>query len=116
MASLSYRNNNPGNIRDGAFARSCPGYAGCGEKGFAKFTDWGFGVGALARLLRSSSYRDLSIHEIIARYAPASENDTGAYVQRVCQRAGVRPEDKISGPVVLCEVMAAMIVHEGWKP
>jgi hypothetical protein len=34
--SLAARNNNPGNIKDGPFARRQPGYAGAGEGGYAR--------------------------------------------------------------------------------
>ncbi len=116
MPSLSVRLNNPGLIRDGAFARNCQGYAGPGEKGFARFDDWGLGLGALARLLRMPSYQGLTIREIISRYAPDSENDTEAYIRHVCQRTGLKPEDKITNPIILADVMAAITAHEGWRP
>ena len=114
MPSLSVRNANPGNIRDGAFAKAQLGYAGPGEKGFAKFMSWEDGLFAMLKLLRSSRYRGLPLREIIGIYAPPSENDTGAYVQAVCERAKADPGKPITSPAVLLDVAAAMVRHEGW--
>ncbi len=115
MPSRSFRNNNPGNIRDSSWTRAQPGFMGHDAEGFAIFSDWGHGVAAITRLLCSSSYRNLTLREIISRYAPAKENDVNAYVAFVCTRAGIKADEKITAPHRLCEVMAAMIVHEGWK-
>lgn len=49
--SLADRNNNPGNIQNGPFAKSQPGYAGVGEGGYAKFTDKASGQAAVGALL-----------------------------------------------------------------
>lgn len=114
MASLSVRNNNPGNIRDGAFAKSQLGYAGPGDKNFAKFMSWEDGLFAMLKLLRNSRYRNLTIEGIISTYAPSSENDTQAYIDQVCAAAKCKPSDRITAPAMLCRVAAAMITHEGW--
>ncbi|MBY6240651.1 hypothetical protein [Methylosinus sp. Sm6] len=42
-------------------------------------------------LFDSPQYAGLSIREAIGKYAPASENDTGAYVRRVTNGLGVGP-------------------------
>jgi hypothetical protein len=114
MPSLAVRNCNPGNIRDGEFARVQAGYVGPGEKGFARFGSWQAGTIALLKLLMSNSYRDLPLKEIISRYAPPVENDTQAYLNSVCTRTGLLPTDKITTPKALLEVAAAICKMEGW--
>jgi len=65
--SLADRNNNPGNIRDGKFARSLPGYIGTGDGGFAKFATKGDGVNATkALLMKKFTGGAASITDIIA--------------------------------------------------
>ncbi|NJR44139.1 hypothetical protein HC761_01425 [bacterium] len=70
--SLAWRNNNPGNIRYGDFARR-NGAVGEGPGGFAIFPDRATGERAITTLLQGSSYRNLSILNAISRYAPPSE-------------------------------------------
>ena len=91
------RNNNPGNIEDGPFARSLPGYAGSDGR-FAIFSDLASGEGAQARLLQSYVQRGFDTPaEIINRWAPPSDNNpTNAYVNYVARRVGVGPNDRIS--------------------
>ena len=81
---------NPGAIKDSAFARSQPGYAGA-SGGFATFTTPQAGVAAQENLLRSSYVGKgfNTINKIINRYAPqgpensaASVNNYKAYVAR----------------------------------
>ncbi len=117
MPSRSFRNNNPGNLRASSWTRGLPGYVGQDDAGFARFSDLGLGLCAVVRLLRGSSYRDLSIREAIARYAPPVENDTHRYLDNVCQRSGLKPEQVIRDltPAQLCELVAAMTIMEGWK-
>lgn len=91
------RNNNPGNIEDGPFARSLPGYSGSDGR-FAIFSDLSSGEGAQARLLQSYVQRGFDTPaEIINRWAPPSDgNPTNAYVNYVARRVGVGPNDRIS--------------------
>ena len=81
---------NPGAIKDSAFARSQPGYAGA-SGGFATFTTPQAGVAAQENLLRSSYVGKgfNTINKIINRYAPqgpensaASVNNYKSYVAR----------------------------------
>jgi hypothetical protein len=64
--SLAARNNNPGNIKDGPFARRQPGYTGAGEGGYAKFASPQAGQQATESLLhRFYSRGQTSIRDII---------------------------------------------------
>lgn len=94
------RNNNPGNLKDGPFARRQPGYKGADSDGFAIFADPSQGAKAQERLL-SGSYLSKGIdtpRKIIARYAPAGENSSASmtnYAAYVARRLGIGVDDKV---------------------
>lgn len=91
------RNNNPGNIEDGAFARSLPGYAGSDGR-FAIFETPEAGAQAAPRLLQSYVQRGFDTPaKIINRWAPPSDgNPTNAYAQYVAQRVGIGINDTVT--------------------
>jgi hypothetical protein len=64
--SLAARNNNPGNIQDGAFAKSQPGYKGA-NGGYAVFATRGAGMSALNNLIVNSYWNkgQRSVRDII---------------------------------------------------
>ena len=96
--SRGIRNNNPGNIRHGGSA-----WHGAKEKqtdaSFVQFDEMKWGVRALARTLmtygRKRRAADGSpvdtLSEVITRWAPPSENDTGAYIRAVAGSTGFKP-------------------------
>lgn len=90
------RNNNPGNIEDGAFAKSLPGYAGSDGR-FARFNTMQDGVAAGGRLLDSYASRGVvTPAQIINRWAPPSDNNpTQAYAQYVADRLGIGINDPV---------------------
>lgn len=96
-APRGIRNNNPGNIEDGAFARSLPGYAGSDGR-FARFDSPDAGNAAKAQLLGSYIRRGFDTPlEIINRWAPPSDNNpTQAYAAYVAQRVGIRPDQQVT--------------------
>lgn len=87
------RNNNPGNIREGADG----GDQWQGERAtdddpaYEEFTDMRYGVRAAARVFRTyQSKRQLrTVAQMITRWAPPEENDTANYIRVVCKRLGV---------------------------
>ena len=91
------RNNNPGNIEDGSFARSLPGYAGSDGR-FAIFDSPDAGAQAKTGLLGSYVRRGFDTPaKIINRWAPPSDNNpTPAYAAYVARRAGVGVNDRVS--------------------
>lgn len=95
------RNNNPGNIEDGAFARSLPGYAGSDGR-FARFENADAGSQAAPRLLASYVRRGFDTPaEIINRWAPPSDNNpTAQYASYVAQRAGLGVNDPVSADYI----------------
>ena len=116
MASRSFRNNNPGNLRWGAWAES-RGAANDGE-GYAKWETPIQGLSAMVALLSIKSYRDLTIREAIQRYAPAADhNSPNEYSDYVLHRSWVPDDAKIGklDPFQLIRVVEAMIRFEGWQ-
>lgn len=114
------RNNNPGNIEDGAFARSLPGYAGSDGR-FAKFETTQHGLGAIDHLLSNygSNHGVNTISGIVNRWAPASDNNNvSAYANFVANKVGVKPGDKIdlNDPGVRQKLAMAMGEFENGRP
>ncbi|MFH1058505.1 MAG: structural protein [Pseudomonadota bacterium] len=117
MPSRSARNHNPGNLRDAKWTRGRPGYQDRDAQGFAVFDTWWAGLKAMGDLLQLPAYQREDVRGLIYRYAPPAENDSAAYVTRVCLRSGCRPEDPVAkmSPVQFLALLEAMIAHEGWK-
>ncbi|UXN69610.1 hypothetical protein N8A98_20695 [Devosia neptuniae] len=87
--SRNWRNNNPGNIEFGDFAKS---HGAVGTDGrFAVFPTYEAGRAAKQSLLFTSpGYAGMSIEQAISRYAPASDgNNTGHYISTVAGAIGV---------------------------
>lgn len=112
----SQRNNNPGNIEDGPFAQSLPGYAGTDGR-FARFNDAAAGTQAQQRLLQSYGARGFdTVSEIINRWAPPSDNNpTPAYAAFVARKLGVDPNAQLdmTNPQVLAALSGAIAEFEG---
>jgi hypothetical protein len=86
------RNNNPGDIEDGKFARA---HGATGTDGrFAIFPDSATGFAAMRALLLSA-YRGLTIQQALNKYAPPVENDTNTYLEHVCEWANLNPCEMI---------------------
>lgn len=92
----NWRNNNPGNIEFGPFARQMGAVGSDGR--FAVFSTLEAGTKAKEELLfgAKSKYIGLSIADAIARYAPPSENNTEAYIQQVVQAIGGTPQTRMA--------------------
>jgi hypothetical protein len=92
------RNNNPGNLEDGPFARSQPGYAGSDGR-FARFETAEQGNRAQEVLLRTRYLqRPQTARQIVDRYAPPGENSDASranYVRHIEQRLGIQPGQAI---------------------
>jgi hypothetical protein len=79
----NWRNNNPGNLEFGDFAKRMGAVGTDGR--FAVFSDMQSGMKAKEELLfgSRSKYVNLSIADAISRYAPPVENNTDAYIKAV---------------------------------
>jgi hypothetical protein len=114
------RNNNPGNLR-----RTNDPWQGLTPRqtniDFFTFKSEIYGIRALARTLIAyqDEHRLRTIRQIISRWAPANENDTGAYIESVAKRTGLdadRPLDMHRFDH-LKPVVEAIIRHEnGLQP
>lgn len=95
-APRGIRNNNPGNIKYGDFAYR-NGATGRDSGGFAIFPTMEAGVAAQRALLGNYLARgDDTVRKVIAKYAPASENDTASYIAQVAKKLNVSPDQKLS--------------------
>lgn len=112
------RNRNPGNLdRNNIMWEGMS--AEQSDQRFVTFSDVTYGIRALARTLLSY-YRKHGLHTvrgIIDRWAPPTENDTGAYVNHVADELGVTPDETINveNPLVLEKLTIAIIKHENGR-
>ncbi len=125
MQSRGFRNNNPGNI-DWNAKNKWQGQVGIEATGnpprFAAFSSPEYGIRALATLL--TVYQDRhnrrTIREIIERWAPSNENNTGAYVSQVARHMKVESGSYIVDTHKyedLRPLVEAIITHElGGQP
>lgn len=113
----AWRNNNPGNIEYGPFARSMGAIGTDGR--FAVFPTYEAGRAAKASLLwASKGYRGKTIGEAISRYAPSFENNTRAYTGAITRALGVTADTPMSAltPGQREVMMDAMERVEGFRP
>lgn len=118
-APRSIRTRNPGAIEYGPFARQMGATGSDGR--FAIFPDPETGWRAMERLLTNYIGRGLStLPQIIGTWAPAPENDVGAYVARVARSLGIRPDVRLTAADVprLARAMATVEsgIHMGGPP
>lgn len=104
------RNNNPGNIEYGPFARR---HGAVGTDGrFAVFPDMQTGTQALAALMASYKRGGYdTIDEIVERYAPSHENNTSAYKNFLSKRMGVGVGEKL-GPQHMAGLISGIGLYE----
>lgn len=99
--SRGERNNNRGNIENGSFAKSQPGYAGTDGR-FARFKTVEDGDNAQANLLENAYIKKghNTVEKIIKRYGndPGPEDDVNVanYIQYVAKKLGISPQDTIT--------------------
>ena len=98
------RNNNPGDIEDGKFARA---HGAIGTDGrFAKFPTVQVGFDAMRALLLSA-YANSTLEQMLNHYAPPCENQTNIYLQRVCEWTGFKPGDLVKSRLLSPTPVAA---------
>jgi hypothetical protein len=88
---------------------------------FVVFKKPEFGIRALAKvLLRYQQAYDIrTVHGLIHRWAPPTENDTGAYARHVAKLLGVDQDDEVDVTqyAVMRPLVEAIITHEnGQQP
>lgn len=111
------RSNNPGNI-DRSTTTKWQGMADdqSSDPRFVVFKAPEWGIRALMRTLLTyqNQHGLYTTRAIINRWAPPSENNTGAYVNAVASACGVNPDDTIDLDMaaVALPFVKAIIVHE----
>lgn len=117
MQPRGIRNNNPGNIRLGDPWQGLVSHQT--DSAFCQFTTPTYGIRALCRVLISyqDKYGLRSIKDIINRWAPPNENNTGAYVEAVAKATRHSPTTQLDMHAYedLKAVASAIIVHENGK-
>lgn len=107
------RNNNPLNLT------YLPGQGATGSDGrFGVYGSMEEGIAASVRQLTLNADRGLTtLSQQIARWAPPSENNTGAYTNRVASEAGVGANDQINirDPQLLRRVVGSMAFVENGR-
>jgi hypothetical protein len=113
VGTRGIRNNNPGNIRHGSSQWQGMSLQQTDDE-YVQFDDPVYGIRAMAKLLKNyqARYGLDTVAEIIGRYAPPSENITGAYVDHVAKLLGVSPNHEIDVAAALPELVPAIILHE----
>lgn len=110
------RNHNPGNIR-----RSSDRWLGLApvqtDPDYFQFDTPLYGLRAMARVLDNYARRHglRTVRELIARWAPAGENPTAAYVDFVAGELGVSPDAPIDVTGRRAELIAAIVRFENGR-
>lgn len=113
------RNRNPGNIRWIADERRrWRGMLRDDGSGYAVFDTAAHGVRALGKELLLDDKRGIrTVRGLISNWAPATENNTAAYIASVAAALNVGPDQPIAVAARLAELAAAIIRHEnGMQP
>lgn len=112
---------NPGALKDGAFARSQPGYTGA-SGGFATFDTPEAGARAQENLLRTAYVGKgfNTIDKIVNRYAPQGPENSAAsvanYKKYIAQKTGINPNAPISDAQVPAVAAAMREFETGNRP
>lgn len=114
-APRGIRNNNPGNITRSA-ANPWEGEVAGSDPRYTSFATPEHGIRAMA--VNLTTYQDKyginTVEGIVSRWAPATENNTEAYVRAVAKAAGVKPDEAIDlhKPATMTAILRAMVKHE----
>ena len=113
-----YRNNNPLNIRYSS-ANNWQGKVTPNTDGaFEQFTTMAYGYRAALYLIRKYISSGINtVAKVIAKWAPATENNTNDYIQRVCDTTGYTPTTILNSnnEAQLCNLVYAMAIVENGK-
>lgn len=112
----AFRNNNSGNLKFSSSEKAlAAGAIGVDTAGFAVFSSVEDGDRARSQVV-FGTYRNTKLTDMIARYAPSSENNTAAYQAAVLRYVGGKNK-KMSGYSTSerQKIMDAMKQHEGFS-
>lgn len=112
------RNNNPGNIRNletNDFQGEVK-YKDKKDAEFEEFVAMKWGVRAMMKILLryNKRYACRNLEDLIRHWAPENENNTAAYIKKVCTMTGLNPkwEVDLSQKDTMCSIVDAMIYVE----
>ena len=91
--AVATRNNNPGNLSSPPSGQWA-GQTGVDSSGFAVFDNSTDGWSALNKDIAANS--GLTLTQFLNKYAPPSQNNTGAYISNVSSWTGASPTDTIA--------------------
>jgi hypothetical protein len=109
--SRGIRNNNPGSIRKSqtTWAGQTPTQS---DPAFVQFIAPEYGIRAMAKVLKSYFSRGTdTIEKVISTWAPATENNTTAYIASVAKNSNLAANAKLSA-ADLGKIIPAIIQHE----
>lgn len=115
MAARGIRNNNPLNIEKGQPWQGLrPEQT---DKRFCQFINLEYGFRAAFKILQTYFGKRppvSTVRAIITRWAPPSENDTEKYINFVCQRAQLAPDEQLryTDKKKMCRLVWAMAEME----
>lgn len=111
--TVSWRNNNPGNLRNYPFSQR-RGSIGAGF-GFAVFPNEETGQSALFDLLNTRTYQSLTLNDAIKRFA--RDASVSRYQALVCRWTGIRGTTRLDALAIseLRSIAAAIQRMEGWR-
>ena len=112
------RNNNPLNIRIGnTWLGERPNPV---DQEFEEFVTMEYGLRAAFLILRRyiRRYGKNTVTSIVSTWAPHSENNTLRYIDTVCARTGLKPDEQIKyeDSTTMCKLVAAMAYVECGQP
>ncbi|WP_448511667.1 structural protein [Photorhabdus laumondii] len=114
--SRGIRNNNPGNIRWGDDWQGLMPASQRTDKSFCQFVGPEYGLRAMVKVIRNynNKYGINTVSGIISRWAPASENNTDAYINHVCKGTGVTRDQVVDvfNKVFMTELIKSIITME----
>ena len=111
------RNNNPLNIRRAGTHWKGEVVSPITDKQFVQFCGLEYGLRAAFCILRTyrNKYQAVCIEDIIARWAPPSENDTAAYIRTVCKLTGFGGKERLTEDKWPQLLQAMAVVESGLK-
>jgi len=115
IENIPTRSNNPGNLMYAGQPGAIPGVPRANGGSFALFANPELGVNALERqVAKNTQERGQSIKQMMAKYAPKSENNTNKYVKNLSKDLGISPTAKVPMSKVPA-LSRAISKHEGYK-
>lgn len=115
------RNNNPGNLEYGPYAKSMGAigvdHKGKRARGFAVFPSREVGLKAQAGWYakEAKKHPDLTIGQAISKYAPSFENNTKAYTRALTKAGNITADTKLAdiSPEQMSSILSAQHAVEG---